>query len=62
MIKRMQVEPISTYRNGSGCRHAPISIMVGFTGNRSSHMRKLRRADVAHANRAGWTGLGETHV
>ena len=48
--------------NGSGCRYAPISINLGFTGNRSSHMRKVRRANVAHANRAGWTRLGETHV
>ena len=35
--------------NSSGCRHAPISVIVGFTGNRPSHMRKVRRADVDDA-------------
>ena len=35
-----------------GC-HAPISINPGFTGNRTSNMRQVRRANVAHSNRAG---------
>ena len=46
----------------AGCRHAPISVNLGFTDNRPSHMRQVRRANVAHADRAGWTRLGEAHV
>jgi hypothetical protein len=45
----------------AGYRHAPISIHFAFGRDRTSNVRQVRRTDVAHANRAGRTRLGEAY-
>src|SRR4029450_3781924 len=42
-------------------RYAPVSIRSSFTGHRTSNLRQVRRADVAHPNRTGWARFGEAH-